>query len=137
MGFKAAKAYHLRIGRAGENTAARFLESEGIEVLARNCRYPKGELDIVARDGRCLVFVEVKSRRRKKHEDIPRPLDALRPDQKRRIYRAAFTYMKDIGNPPIPFRFDVIEVIFGTFGVSHIRHWRSNFGSESLKRGQH
>ena len=50
------------VGRAGESLACRFLERQGLRVLARNVRAGRGEIDIIARDGPRLVFVEVKSR---------------------------------------------------------------------------
>lgn len=50
------------IGRRGEDEAARFLESRGYKVLERNYRCRYGEIDIVARDGKTVVFVEVKTR---------------------------------------------------------------------------
>lgn len=53
-----------RIGRWGEDTAAAFLESSGLEILERNVRSRFSELDIIARDGKTLVVVEVRCRRR-------------------------------------------------------------------------
>jgi putative endonuclease len=50
------------VGRRGEDEAARFLESRGYKVLERNYRCRYGEIDIVARDGKTVVFVEVKTR---------------------------------------------------------------------------
>ncbi len=48
-------------GKSGENKACKYLEDKGYTVVARNYRSKKGEIDIVAREGGCLVFVEVKS----------------------------------------------------------------------------
>lgn len=61
---KLARAAHLVLGRRGEEAAVRLLLAKGYTILARNWRIRSGELDIVARDGRTLVFVEVKTRRR-------------------------------------------------------------------------
>jgi len=52
----------LLLGVRGEKTAARFLRRKGYEILRRNFRTRFGEIDIIARDGHTLVFVEVKSR---------------------------------------------------------------------------
>ncbi|MBT4819215.1 MAG: YraN family protein, partial [Lentisphaerae bacterium] len=54
----------MRLGRRGERIAARLLREVGYDVLARNFRAEAGEIDIVARDGETLCFVEVKTRRR-------------------------------------------------------------------------
>ena len=62
--MKLARAAHLVLGRRGEEAAVRLLLAKGYTILARNWRVRSGELDIVARDGRTLVFVEVKTRRR-------------------------------------------------------------------------
>jgi putative endonuclease len=67
-----------------------------------------GQIDIVCRDGETLVFVEVKSRR---SEELQRPVDDLRSDQKRRISQGALTWLRMLDDPDIPFRFDVVEVI--------------------------
>ena len=53
--------------------------------------------------------------------------------QKRRIYRAAFTYMREIGRPNVPYRFDYVEVIYLRSRLYAVRHWRSHFGRRSLK----
>lgn len=51
------------LGKAGEDFAVRFLAEAGLEVINRNYRCPKGEMDLIARDGEVLVFVEVRTRR--------------------------------------------------------------------------
>jgi putative endonuclease len=51
-----------RVGDHGESVAARYLRKQGVEVLARNVRRARGEIDLVVRDGETIVFVEVKSR---------------------------------------------------------------------------
>ncbi len=51
------------LGRAGEDLAVRTLTERGYTIVARNWRCPVGELDVIARDGECLVFVEVRTRR--------------------------------------------------------------------------
>lgn len=51
------------LGKAGENVAARFLAESGLNILTHNYRCPKGEMDLIARDGEVLVFIEVRTRR--------------------------------------------------------------------------
>ena len=57
----------LERGRAGEELAAAYLERQGLSIVARNVRCRVGEIDIVARDGASVVFVEVKERRGEAH----------------------------------------------------------------------
>lgn len=113
------RAAHLALGRRGEEAAVRLLLAKGYTLLARNWRVKSGELDIVARDGGTLVFVEVKTLRR---EGIYRPGDNLSPRQMRRNFRAAHYYYRVIGRPALPGRFDLVEVIAGRWGIRRIRH---------------
>ncbi|WP_080237324.1 YraN family protein [Spirosoma rigui] len=55
-------AQHNEIGKQGEEEAARFLQSEGYELLARNFRHQHAEIDLIVKRGQLLVFVEVKTR---------------------------------------------------------------------------
>ena len=117
--MKLARAAHLALGRRGEEAAARLLLAKGYTLLARNWRVRSGELDIVARDGATLVFVEVKTLRR---IGLYRPGDNLSPRQMRRNFRAALYYYRVIGKPALKGRFDLIEVVAGSRGVRSIRH---------------
>jgi putative endonuclease len=95
-------------GRAGEEEAARFLEARGLEVVARNVRAGGGEIDLVARDGRAVVFVEVKWRR-----DASRgtPAEAVTPAKRKRLLAAARAWLA--GNPAAgsrDVRFDVVAI---------------------------
>jgi putative endonuclease len=100
---------HLHRGRRGEKLAGRFLRGNGYKVLYRNFRGNSGgEIDLVCRDGDTLVFVEVKTRG---DESFGRPVEAIRPDQRKRISRGALAWLRLLDNPEIFFRFDVVEVI--------------------------
>jgi len=96
------------LGDYGERVAADWLRSRRCKVLARNFKGPHGgEVDIVARDGKLLLFVEVKTRR----EDTRiRPLDAVDQSKQRLIERGANAWLKRLGTRELPWRFDVIEV---------------------------
>ena len=121
--MKLARAAHLVLGRRGEEAAVRLLLAKGYTILARNWRIRSGELDIVARDGRTLVFVEVKTRRR---SGFYRPGDNLSLRQMRRNFRAALFYCRVIGKPLLPGRFDLIEVIASPRLIRNIVH-RCNY----------
>lgn len=96
-------------GRRGERLAAKFLREHGYKILYRNFRgRTGGEIDIVARDGDTLVFVEVKTRG---SEDFGRPFETIRRDQQRRISRGALAWLRLLDHPDILFRFDAVEVV--------------------------
>jgi len=101
---------HLRAGLWGERIAERALRHKGYRILGRRVRFgPREELDLVARDGNDLVFVEVKTRA---SEDYGRPIDAVSPDKQRLLVRAAWGYLRRLGKRrPEYIRFDVVEVI--------------------------
>lgn len=95
-----------KTGRDGEEAAARWLESQGWIILARNCRLPGGEIDIIAQDDCCLVVVEVKTRRSKQFGS---PFEAVDARKQRRLAAAALEYMAE-HNLDMPLRFDVAAV---------------------------
>ncbi len=96
------------LGQYGENVAADWLRANGCKILARNFKGPhRGEVDIVARDGKLLLFVEVKTRR---EGAKIRPLDAVNKSKQALIERGANAWLKQLGTRDIPWRFDVIEV---------------------------
>jgi putative endonuclease len=95
-------------GEHGEKFAARHLRSRGYRVLYRNYRVTRGEIDLVCRDGDVLAFVEVKTRQ---DERFGHPSEAVDFRKQRRISRAADAYLKELGNPEISYRFDIVEVL--------------------------
>ena len=100
-----------RIGQVGENLATRHLKREGMKILYRTFRATHGgEVDIIARDGNILAFVEVKTRT---SEDYGRPVDAVNMDKRYLIARGAFEWMRKLGSDgeKINYRFDVVEVL--------------------------
>ncbi len=103
------EAPHIRLGREGEEAAAAFLRKKGYKILHRNFRPPHGgEVDLVCRHGKELVFVEVKTR---SDEAFGRPFDAVNEKKRRLIIRGAMSWLRMLEMPDITFRFDVVEVI--------------------------
>lgn len=97
------------MGRLGEMQAAHWLRRQGRRVLYRNYRgQHRGEVDLVCRDGEVLTFVEVKTRG---SLAFGRPADAVTPDKQRLIQRGAQDWLRRLGHPRIPFRFDIVEVL--------------------------
>lgn len=88
--------------------ASDWLRADGCKILARNFRGPhRGEVDIVARDGKLLLFVEVKTRR---EGAKIRGFDAVGKDKQRLIERGANAWLRKLGTRALPWRFDVVEV---------------------------
>ena len=119
MNKKRGLAAHIRLGRRGERAAVRLLRSKGCDILARDWKRGAGELDIVARDGLMLVFVEVKSRRA---TATAAPADNLSFGQIRRIRLGAVKYLAQFGTVAPPHRFDLIEVKLTPWRISEIYH---------------
>jgi len=100
---------HLRTGVWGEQVAAAFLKKQGYRILGQRVRIgTRDELDLVARHGDCLVFVEVKTRA---SETYGRPLSAVDRKKRHTLSRGAIRYLQRLKNPRVCFRFDVVEVI--------------------------
>lgn len=78
----------FRVGLSAESRAAAYLIAKGFRILARRFRSPVGEVDIVARRGRLLVFAEVKARNR-----LDDAAESLQPRQQRRIAAAASAWL--------------------------------------------
>lgn len=98
-----------QIGKLGERIAADYLALAGRKLLYKNYRGPHGgEIDIVARDGDTLSFVEVKTRTQKVYG---RPLDAVDRNKQALIERGANSWLKLLGRRDFIWRFDVVEVI--------------------------
>ena len=114
----------LSLGKTGEELAARHLAERGFTILARNYRTPVGELDIIARDRRHLLFVEVKTRRSSR---FGVPAEAVGAHKQRQIIRAAQWYLVSTRIPDLQPRFDVIAVIAGG-GEPEITHIPNAFG---------
>lgn len=123
--FARLRAGHLRLGRRGENIACSHLRNSGYDVLCRNYRVDAGEIDIIARDGSIICFIEVKTRHSKFKG---RPSEGLTERQRRRIRRAAMSYLREIGNPKAVFRFDLMELVLSRWDVREFRHWKDRFG---------
>lgn len=112
------------IGSAGENAAAIFLEQQGCKVLARNFRRSTGEIDLIVRDGKAIVFVEVKRRSSMRYG---RPAEAVNRTKQARIARTALFYLAENGLDDAPVRFDVVEVL-----PDQVRRIRSAFDATEL-----
>lgn len=119
-----------RLGRAAEDLVARRLAAAGWKLLERNARTRFGELDIVALDGRTLVFVEVKAGRQGSAFGPERPVLAVDVHKQRRIRRLAAAWMAERRDGPryAEIRFDAIGVTFDRAGrVTDVEHIENAF----------
>lgn len=86
-------AKHNELGKTGEGIAERYLVNKGFEIIERNYRKPYGELDIVAKRGHKLHFVEVKSVSGGTGQGMHRPEDNVHPQKLRRLARVIQAYI--------------------------------------------
>ena len=104
------------LGAEGEAAVAAWYEGRGYQVLARNWRCPTGELDLVVRRGRTLVFCEVKTRT---SASFGAPVEAVTPAKQARLRRLAGQWLEAAGGtgPGGDLRFDVASVLAGEIEV--------------------
>ena len=97
----------ILLGKSGEDLACRELRRRGYEILARRFRTRVGELDIVARDGPTIVFVEVKTRTSAAYGA---PYEAVGPRKQYKIWLMATDYLQRRGWNDKPCRFDIVAI---------------------------
>jgi len=120
--YKAEKKDPL--GERGENLAARELRNKGYRIIVRNFKCVMGEIDIIARDGKTLVFVEVKTRA---NEDDVTPEEQINPHKMHQCTKAAKFYLGRYGQPRPPARFDVVAVVWPSGRAPTLRHIENAF----------
>jgi putative endonuclease len=118
-GFRSNLPIHLQYGALGEKAAKKHLKKSGLKFLTANFRSKRGEIDLVFREGQCLVFVEVKTR---SSEDWMRPAAAVNTEKRRLISQCALDYLRLLRNPQVKIRFDIVEVLLQEGAVREIRH---------------
>ena len=94
-------------GNLGEKLAAEFLNEQGYTVLQTNYRCPEGEVDIVARQEDCLVFIEVRTKRGK---EFGSPEESITPAKMEKLRRVAANYRQAHDDIPDAWRIDVVAV---------------------------
>jgi putative endonuclease len=110
-------------GEIAESIAAAFLCEHGFEILKKNYRYGRGEIDIIARDGEVLVFVEVKS---KQSDAEGRPEDEVDSRKQSQIRRIAEGYLLDHTIRDVSCRCDVVAIV-GDEKSHVIRYYKDAF----------
>jgi putative endonuclease len=119
----------LKLGRAAEQLVAERLVESGWRIVTRNARLPSGELDLVALDGRTLVFVEVKAGRVGATRGPEFPAHAVGRRKQLKLRRLAREWIAEGRGPSgvAGYRFDVVGVSFGPDGLADVDHIRQAF----------
>ncbi|HEX9779590.1 MAG TPA: YraN family protein [bacterium] len=122
-------------GRRAEALACRYLARHGYRIERRNVRFPGGEIDVVARDGRCLCFLEVRST---SSSQWGGPLGSITDRKRRRLLRGAQWYLRYERAQDIEeIRFDVVAVDWGVPAVPEVQLVRGAFtADEPLYQGR-
>ncbi len=104
-------------GKAAEDLAASFLKSKKYEILDRNFKTKFGEIDIIARDGNCIVFIEVRS---KSYSFFGRPEETVNKEKIKKIIKTAQFYIQTKNPSFSEVRFDIISILHNN--ISHIKN---------------
>ena len=115
---------HLQRGMLGERAARNHLKKLGFRYLTGNFRSARGEMDLIFRDGDCLVFVEVKTR---SSGGWTRPAAAVNARKRRLLSQTALDYLRLLKNPSVKVRFDVVEVLLNDGEILEVRHLPNTF----------
>jgi putative endonuclease len=118
------KSGNSSLGSMGESIAATFLKGAGFSIVERNFRCVCGELDIIARDGRTIVFIEVKCRN---NEIYGSPQLAVTAFKQRQISKAALVWLSKRRLYDAEARFDVVAILLREGALPEIEHIRNAF----------
>jgi putative endonuclease len=114
----------IGLGKSGEDLACQELARQGYAILARRYRTRYGEIDIVARDGPTIVFIEVKARTSDRYGD---PAESVTLHKQARITAMAGDFIGRRGLAGAPCRFDVVTVRFGLHGKLEVEVIKAAF----------
>ena len=103
------KSFHYVLGREGEERAKSYLVAQGYDILTCNYTCPWGEIDIIAREGDCLCFIEIKTR---SGEAFGIPAEAIDKRKQKRLINAARFYCEGKPFQYKEHRFDIVEVYY-------------------------
>jgi len=116
-------AEHLKTGKKGEDLAIKFLKEKGYALLENNWRFRRSEVDIIAKDGKILVFIEVKTR---SSNYFGEPASFVSNRKKTLLQDAATAYMQQI-NHTWEIRFDIIGILIRPTSEIELKHFEDAF----------
>jgi putative endonuclease len=105
------KLSRREVGRLGENLAAGYLKNNGYNIIETNYRCPRGEIDIIAQDGDCIVFTEVRT---KTGNGFGTPEESVTSTKKKHLIDSAYTYLEEKDKHQADWRIDFIAVELDT-----------------------
>ena len=117
------------LGAFGERLAAAHLEAKGYRIRARNFRCREGEIDIVAEDGDCLVFVEVRTRR---GDAFGTPAESVTVAKERRLLTVARAYLQEHPDLPPNQRIDVVAIELSRGRLLAVQHIEAAIADREL-----
>lgn len=115
--------YRKKFGAWGEDVAAKYLAGKGYTILVRNFKAERGEIDIIARHGNVIIFVEVKTGN---SEKFGPPEEKITRSKQRQLYKVAALFIQQTEIPDVDYRFDAI-IVDGTYQKHEIRHYQNAF----------
>jgi len=125
--FRKAPSTRRARGQRGEQLACQFLRAHGFQIEATNVRFPVGEIDIVAREGRTLCFVEVRSAASTAWGGA---LGSITDRKRRHLIRAARWHLSRLPAPPDEARFDVVAIQWQQDGPPAVELVRGAFTAD-------
>jgi putative endonuclease len=111
--------YRKILGESGEDSAVRYLKKKGYDILDRNIRIGRGELDIIASENDLIVFVEVKTRSCEKYLDL---FDSISESKAETLIQTCELYLEQNGLSIRDFRIDLIGILLIKGIVTKIKH---------------
>jgi len=112
------------LGKSGEEAAVRYLKNKKFRIIERNFRFLRGEIDIIAYEGKTLVFIEVKTR---KSKEFGLPEEAVTSSKQRQIKRMAQGFLALNNLQDTECRFDVLSLSFNEKTGYQIHHLKDAF----------
>ena len=111
-------ARHNELGKKGEQLAVNHLIKNGYEIVERNYRFDKAEVDIIAKQKDILAIVEVKTR---SSTDFGNPQDFVKPKQIQRLVKAVDEYV-NVNNLDVEVRFDIVAIVMNgkQYDIEHL-----------------
>ena len=113
-------AHHNELGKKGEQLAVNFLQQQNYDIIERNYRFEKAEVDIIAQKNDILAIVEVKTR---STADFGNPRDFVKPKQIKNLVKAVDEYVT-ANDLDVDVRFDIIAIVKekGDFKIEHLEN---------------
>ena len=113
-----------KLGTMGEQLALEFLKNQKYQILSANFRCPYGEIDIIAKDNRTIVFVEVKTR---SSLHFGKGMEAVNHYKQQKLRKAALCYLNENNSAFADLRFDVIDILIKENSLMELIHIKNAF----------